>query len=66
MGKVKRRLIDAGALRAEILKPCMSCALNGGKFCRDDCKINELIRLLDNAPTVMTKEEETNDKRADH
>lgn len=47
------RLIDAEKMRAEAVEPCKFCHLNGSKYCREKCETNALMKLIDNAPTVI-------------
>lgn len=46
------KLIDVDKLKADIRTRCSECAINGTKFCRKQCTINNICEVIDLQPTV--------------
>lgn len=46
------RLINADELRAKAVADCPSCALNGSRHCRENCNVNTILELIDDAKSV--------------
>ena len=46
------RLINADKLKAVGREYCKTCNINGSKYCKKDCIVNDVCDLLDSAPTV--------------
>ena len=41
------KLINLDKLKADIRFRCSECALNGTKYCREQCTINNIIEVID-------------------
>lgn len=48
------RTVDADKLRAEAVKECPDCHLNGSRYCKTTCSVNEVVKIIDSAPTLET------------
>ncbi len=46
------RITDADQMRADAVKKCPTCALNGSSYCKSMCSINVVTKAIDEAPTV--------------
>lgn len=43
---------DADQMRADAVKKCPFCLLNGSDYCKGICSVNAVTKAIDNAPTV--------------
>lgn len=46
------KLINSDKLKADIRTRCSDCAINGTKYCRAQCTINNICEMIDSQPTV--------------
>ena len=48
------RTVDADKLRVKAIKECPGCHLNGSRYCKTTCSVNEVVKIIDSAPTLET------------
>ena len=46
------KLISRDQLKADIRFRCFECALNGTKYCREQCTINNICEVIDSQPLI--------------
>ena len=46
------KLINLDKLKADIRFRCSECALNGTKYCREQCTINNIIEVIDSQSVI--------------
>lgn len=46
------KLISVDRLKADIRTRCLDCAINGTKFCKEQCTINNICEVIDLQPLV--------------
>ena len=46
------RITDADQMRADAVKECPACKLNGSSHCKEACPVNEVTKAINEAPTV--------------
>lgn len=48
------RTTDADQMRADAVKKCSTCVMNGSNYCKAMCSVNAVKKAIDEAPTVET------------
>ena len=46
------KLINLDELKADIRFRCSECALNGTKYCREQCTVNNIIEVIDSQSVI--------------
>lgn len=46
------KLINSDKLKADIRTRCSDCAINGTKYCRAQCTINNICEMIDSQPVI--------------